>query len=116
MVPHYHDVAGNKIQMQAAGGIRNKQNRCSQEFHHAHRERYLLHRITFIIMEPALHRNYILPSQDPQNQFAAVRFDRRKRKARYFLVWDDRHLLNSLREFSEPRSKDYGHFRFYPAL
>ena len=51
-----HDVAGAVHRVQAADGLRDDQQLRAEPLHHADRQRDLLERVAFVLMEAAFHR------------------------------------------------------------
>ena len=75
MVRDNHQVADLERGVHAAGGVTHEQCLDAKLIHHANRKRHLLHRVTLVVVETALHSQNVLLAKLADNQAAAVALD-----------------------------------------
>ena len=77
-----HHVAGAVVRVHAADGLRDDEQLRAEPLHHAHRQRDLLERVAFVLMEAAFHRHDGHAFEPAADEPAAVAGGRRLREVR----------------------------------
>ena len=92
MVGDDHHVTNMELRVHAAGGIADKERLNAQLIHHTHRKGNLLHRVTLIEMETAIHSDDIHSTELTEDEFPRMSLYRRHREIRNILVRDFQRL------------------------
>ena len=82
-----HHVAHSEVFVGSTCGIADEECLDSQFIHYSDRECYLLHSVSFIVVEPSLHRKHALASELPNDESAIVSLNGRNREMGNILVW-----------------------------
>ena len=82
MVGDDHQVARAEGGVDSAAGIRNEKRLDAQQFHHAYGEGNLLHCVSFVVVEAALHGDDSFAAERAEDQASLVTLHGRDRKIR----------------------------------
>ena len=82
MIGDNHKVANLKIRIHTAGSIRYEQGLNAQLVHHTYGEGDILHRVSLVEVETALHGHDVHTAQLAKDEFTAVAFHRRDGEVR----------------------------------
>ena len=88
MVGDNHQVANLEGGVHAAGSIADEERLDAQFIHHADGEGDGFHVVTLIIVEAALHGEYVYTAEFAEDELARVSLDGRHGEVGYFTVWE----------------------------
>lgn len=86
MVRDDHDVSHLEFLVHTSGGIADEEYFHTEFAHDAYRECHLLHVITLVVVEAALHSHDVLASEVSEYQFAGMAFNGRNREVRNIVI------------------------------
>ncbi len=118
LVSDNHDVAHTELLVHAAGGVADKEGIDAERLHYAHGESHLLHVVTLIVVESALHGHDVLAAKVTEDEFAGMSCHRRYGEVGYLFVGKLCHYIHVVNEIAETGTEDYSDFGhlFHPAL
>ena len=108
VVGDYHQVAYLEVRVRSARRIADEESLDAQLVHDADRERHLLHRVAFVVMESALHRHDVLAAKASEDEFAGMAFDGGDREVGNLVVGDGQQSLNVLSHLPKAGAKHNG--------
>ena len=91
--------------------IAHKEGFGAQFIHHTHREGYLLHVVTLVVVETTLQGHHIFVAQTAKYQFDTVSLNRAYREIRNILIGKLIYYLDFFGKVSQPRAKNDGSVR-----
>ena len=106
VVLDHHEIALAILRVHAAGCSGDHQRLHSQRTQHPQRQGDLLHRVPFVIVEPAGERGHGLAGQLADDEFPGVGVDGRLREVGNFSVGDDDFLANLRGQFAQPGAEN----------
>ena len=111
MVSDNHEITDLEVKVDSTCSIGHKEVLYSKYLHHPDREGDKLHRITFIIMETALHGNDRLAAKIAGDEISFVTYRSGHRKTRNISIWYDYRIFYFIRESAQTASKNNSHMR-----
>ena len=105
VVADNHDVADGKVGVHAAGRIGDKEVLDTQLLHHPHGESHLLHVISLIEMETALHSHHIFFTELPEDKFSLMPLDSRHGEIGDFGIGNFGLVGNMVYQLAQPRTQ-----------
>ena len=101
-----HQVAHVVAQVGAARRIGDEQVLDAEADHHPDGEDHQVHRVTFVVVDAALHRDDAFPAQGADDEVSLVADGRGHGEAGELAVRDDERILDLVGQFSETASED----------
>ena len=111
MVGDDHQIAHAERGVDAPRGVRHEEVSDAQLLHHTHGEGHLLHRITLVVVEAALHGHDPAALDRSEDHPALVALDRRDGEPGYLLVFDGELRVDPVGEIAQPGAEhdaDFG--------
>ena len=96
-----HQVADAERGVDAARGVRHEEVFDTQLLHHAHGEGHLLHRVTLIVVEAALHGHHPAALDRPEDHPALVALDRRDGEPGDIFIFDGELRVDPVGEIAQ---------------
>ncbi|MNN55066.1 hypothetical protein D3C81_1699210 [compost metagenome] len=106
MVSDQHQIPGFERPVHAAASIGDDQRTYAQLSHYINRQHNFAHFIAFIIVETALHDDYILAFQLTDNEPAGMAFHRGMREMRNFFVRQVDSVFDLVAQITKARTKN----------
>ena len=106
VVLYDHQVSHVVVEVDSSCCIGDEQVFDSDHLHHSDREGHKFHRIAFIVMYAALHRDDGFPAQFTDDEIALVAYRCRHWKSGDCPVWDCDRIADAFGEFAKTASED----------
>ena len=110
MVGNDHQVAHTERGVDTPRGVRHEEVSDAQLLHHAHGEGHLLHRITLVVVEAALHGDDPAALDRPEDHPALVTLDRRDGETGDVSVFDGELRVDPVGEIAQSRAENDADF------